>query len=108
MVCYRTFLVGPLVISLDLHANISPKMFDYTAALSIFRIYPHLNMADTGARCTFQMSDLLNGARYEKAFLQLPYLIPLYAQCTDMTLCKEIYDTPYQFPINSGQGDITL
>ena len=27
----------PLVISLDLHANISPEMVDYTSAISIFR-----------------------------------------------------------------------
>ena len=59
----------PLVISLDLHANISPEMVDYTSAISIFRTSPHLDMADTGARCAVQMCDLLNGARYEKAFL---------------------------------------
>ena len=98
----------PLVISLDLHANISPEMVDYTSAISIFRTYPHLDMAVTGARCAVQMCDLLNGARYEKAFLQLPYLIPLHAQCTDMTPCKEIYGTLYKLPANRGQGDIAL
>ena len=35
----------PVVISLDLHANISPKMVDYTSAISIFRTYTHLDMA---------------------------------------------------------------
>ena len=98
----------PLVISLEQHANISTEMVDYTSAISILRTYPHLDMADTGARCAFQMSDLLNGARYKKAFLQLPYLIPLHTQCTDMTMCKEIYDTLYKLPTFSGRGDTAL
>ena len=83
-------------------------MVDYTSAISIFRTYPHLDIADTGARCAFQMSDLLNGARYKKAFLQLPYLIPLHTQCTDMTPCKEIYDTLCKLPTFSGRADTAL
>ena len=98
----------PLVISIDLHANNSLEMVNYTSAISIFRTYPHLDMADTGERCAVQMCDLLNSARCEKAFLQLPYLLLLHAQCTDMTPCKEIYDTLYKLPANRGQGDIAL
>ena len=45
----------PLVISLDLYANISPEMVDYTVAISIFWTYPNLDMAATGARCGIQM-----------------------------------------------------
>ena len=98
----------PLVISLDLYANISPEMVDYTFAISIFRTYPYLDIAATGARCAVQMCDFLNGAWCGKAFLQPPYLTPLDAQCTDMTPCKEIYDTLYKLPTNRGQGGIAL
>ena len=54
------------------------------------------------------MCDLFNAVRYEKAFLQLPYLIPLHAQCKDIMPCKEIYDTLDKLPRNRGQGDIAL
>ena len=75
----------PLAISLDLHANISPKLADYTSAISNFQPYPHLDMADIGARCAVQMCDLSNSASYEKTFLQFPYLIPLHTKRLDMT-----------------------
>ena len=46
-------LVGPslpIVVSLDLHANISPAMVELSSAIAIFRNYPHLDMARSGAR----------------------------------------------------------
>jgi microcystin degradation protein MlrC len=46
-------LIGPdlpLVASLDLHANITPAMVELSDALVVFRTYPHIDMAATGAR----------------------------------------------------------
>ena len=46
-------LVGPdlpVVASLDLHANITPAMVRLSDALVAYRTYPHVDMADTGAR----------------------------------------------------------
>ena len=97
-----------LVISLDLHANVSPKMVDYAAAMSIFRTISHLDMANTGARCAGQMWDLFTNARQEKPFLQLCYLLHLHAQGTDMMPGEEIYDMLCKLPRLRGQGDIAL
>ena len=38
----------PVVVSLDLHANLTQKMVDHASAMTIFRTYPHLDMAETG------------------------------------------------------------
>ena len=35
----------PVVASLDMHANITPEMVLHTDALTVFRTYPHLDMA---------------------------------------------------------------
>ena len=44
-------LVGhavPIAVSLDLHANVTRRMVDHASAITIFRTYPHLDMAETG------------------------------------------------------------
>ena len=41
----------PLVVSLDLHANVTPEMVEHADALIAYRTYPHVDMADTGRAC---------------------------------------------------------
>ena len=72
----------PLVASLDLHANVSPLMADMADALVVFRTYPHVDMAETGARTARLLERILAEGRPAKAFRQVPFLIPLTAQCT--------------------------
>jgi microcystin degradation protein MlrC len=38
----------PLVVSLDLHAKVTPEMVEHADALIAYRTYPHVDMADTG------------------------------------------------------------
>ncbi|MCF6432806.1 M81 family metallopeptidase [Leisingera sp. MMG026] len=87
-------LVGPdlpIVVSLDLHANISAASVDLASYIAIFRTYPHLDMAETGARCVPVLQRLLAGERLCKAFRQMDYLIPLHAQYTGATPGKQLY-----------------
>lgn len=87
-------LVGPdlpIAVCLDLHANISPRMVDLATSIAIFRTYPHLDMADTGARCLPMLMAQINGARPCKAFAQVPFLVALHAQCTDMAPMGPLY-----------------
>ncbi len=72
----------PIVISLDLHANISPAMVTHTDAMTIFRTYPHLDMAQAGARAYRLLSRILAGWHPAKALRQVPLLVPLNAQFT--------------------------
>src|SRR3990167_4038422 len=88
-------LVGcdiPIVCSLDLHANVSQSMVDLSDGLIIYRTYPHIDMRETGARAfQFLQSVLVERKKYYKAFKQVPYLIPLTAQCTDIEPAKSLY-----------------
>ena len=81
----------PLVVSLDLHANVTPAMVDIADALIAYRTYPHVDMADTGRACARHLTRLLDGKRHAKAFRQLPFLIPISWQCTFDAPCKGIY-----------------
>ncbi len=88
-------LVGPgvpVVASLDLHANVTQRMLDCADLLLAYRTYPHVDMAETGARTAFALTQLLNGmARPHCASRRIPFLIPLSAQSTDLQPCQEIY-----------------
>src|ERR1700704_5033732 len=74
----------PLVVSLDLHANVTPQMVEHADALIAYRTYPHVDMADTGRAAARHLALLLRTKqRFAKAFRQLPFLIPISWQCTN-------------------------
>jgi microcystin degradation protein MlrC len=78
-------LIGPavpIVAALDFHANVSPRMVELTDALTVYRTYPHVDMAATGTRAAVLLQRLLNGERLHKAYRQTPLLIPMLWQCT--------------------------
>lgn len=81
----------PIAISLDLHANVTQTMVDLATSIAIFRTYPHLDMAETGARCLPRLLDHIEGHRPKKALRQCPYLIPLHAQFTGAGPAKGLY-----------------
>jgi microcystin degradation protein MlrC len=82
----------PLVVSLDLHANVTPQMVEHADALIAYRTYPHIDMADTGRAAAEHLALLLNTRqKFAKAFRQLPFLIPISWQCTNDQPTKGIY-----------------
>ncbi|NNE78709.1 MAG: M81 family metallopeptidase [Silicimonas sp.] len=86
--------VGPDVaigVSLDLHANISARLVQTADLITIYRTYPHLDMADTGARCMTELTRKLAGTSRRAAFRQAPFLVPLQAQFTGADPCRSLY-----------------
>src|SRR3979411_764171 len=82
----------PLVVSLDLHANVTPDMVEHADTLIAYRTYPHVDMADTGRAAARHLALLLqSGRKLAKAFRQLPFLIPISWQCTNDQPTKGIY-----------------
>jgi microcystin degradation protein MlrC len=82
----------PLVVSLDLHANVTPQMVEHADALIAYRTYPHVDMADTGRAAARHLALLLQSTqKFAKAFRQLPFLIPISWQCTNDQPTKGIY-----------------
>ena len=81
----------PVVASLDLHANVSAALVERASALAVFRTYPHVDMEATGARAQRLLQRILEGGPFAKAFRQVPYLIPLSAQCTREEPNRSLY-----------------
>ncbi len=82
----------PLVASLDLHSNTTPEMITHADLMVAYRTYPHVDMADTGARTARLLDEILRrGERPAKAFCQIPFLIPLTWQCTMAAPAEGLY-----------------
>src|SRR5688572_19072281 len=82
----------PVVASLDLHANVTRAMVEHSDALVAYRTYPHVDMADTGARAARLLDQMLRtGSRLAGAFHQLDYLTGIPSQCSFIEPCKSIY-----------------
>ena len=83
----------PLVVSLDLHGNITARSIDLADAMIAYRTYPHIDMADTGRACAKHLALILETrTKFAKAFRQLPFLIPISWQCTNDQPTKGIYE----------------
>ena len=82
----------PIVASLDLHSNTTQRMFDLTEAMVAYTTYPHVDMAETGIKSARLLVQLLSsGRKIEKAYRQIPYLIPLTWQCSTLEPSRSIY-----------------
>lgn len=73
----------PIAASLDLHGNLSKAFFERCSCATIYRTYPHVDMAETGARCVPLLERLLErGEPFAGAFAQLDFLVPITGQST--------------------------
>jgi microcystin degradation protein MlrC len=82
----------PLAVALDLHANVTADMVRHADYIDIYRHYPHIDMAETGARAADGLLRILNsGKRPAKAFRQLDFLVPVNGGCTEFGPARDIY-----------------
>ena len=82
----------PVVASLDLHANVTRTMVEQADALVAYRTYPHVDMAQTGARAARLLDQILRtGKRPVRDYYTLDYLTGIPSQCSFIEPCKSIY-----------------
>ncbi len=67
----------PIVMSLDLHANITKRMVDLADAIVGYHTYPHVDMFETGQKAARLMQRILGGeVEPTMAMRKLPLIIP--------------------------------
>ncbi len=82
----------PIVASLDLHANVTQRMLQAADALIAYRTYPHVDMAETGARTAHHLLARFEGMpRPALNVRRIPFLIGLSAQCTMLEPARSTY-----------------
>ena len=73
----------PIVTSLDLHGNISPGFINLVNATTIYRTYPHVDMAETGKRAATLLKTILTTTKpIFKVFKQANFIPPVTSQST--------------------------
>jgi microcystin degradation protein MlrC len=82
----------PVIASLDLHANVSDAMLRAASLLVAYRTYPHVDMAETGARAAGLLPRVMPARQLVRARHQLDFLIPLVWQCTLIAPMKELME----------------
>lgn len=80
----------PIVASFDLHANLSPAIAEHTSAVTLYRTYPHTDLADTGARAA-ALLDVLLQRPLAKGYAQVDLLVPITAQSTMFDPAMALY-----------------
>ncbi|OED39751.1 hypothetical protein AB833_14135 [Chromatiales bacterium (ex Bugula neritina AB1)] len=82
----------PIAVSLDLHGNLSPGFFELCNCVTIYRTYPHIDMASTGRRAKeLLQAQLEYPAALKKSFRQLDYLLPITMQSTLREPARRLY-----------------
>lgn len=82
----------PIVASLDLHANVTQRMLSAADALVAYRTYPHVDMAQTGARAAELIERLMKGETLHRSSRRLPFLIPINGMCTMLEPARGMYE----------------
>ena len=73
----------PLVVTLDLHANISPQMAEQADIIIGFDTYPHVDMGERGREAVTLLVQMINGEiRPCQSYRQLPLMTMPPMQCT--------------------------
>ncbi|MDJ0946463.1 MAG: M81 family metallopeptidase [Kiloniellales bacterium] len=65
-----------IVVTLDLHANISERMVEASDLLIAYQTNPHVDMRLRGEEAAVTLRKLLAGTRAETAFIRLPLVPP--------------------------------
>lgn len=95
----------PVAASLDLHANVTRAMVAHADVLAIYRSYPHVDMAATGARAARRLhATLERGRRPAKRMHAFDYLTGLPSQCTFIEPAQGLYRLLEAIEARTGVG----
>ena len=99
----------PVVVTLDLHANISAAMAEYADVIIGFDTYPHVDCYERGLEGAQVMVDVVRGKiRPTMAYRQLPLLTAPPPQCTMRRPMSEAIARLHQVEARPGVVTATL
>jgi microcystin degradation protein MlrC len=82
----------PIVMTLDLHANLSPRMIAGVTATTIYRTNPHIDQRERGREAARMLQDIMTGnIRPIQALATPPVLITILAQRTQAEPIASLY-----------------
>ena len=82
----------PIAATLDLHANVSPRMVVSIDAFIGYRTNPHLDMRERGAEAAAAIREMLAGLKPQSTFVRLPIVPPTVTMLTAAGPYAEMID----------------
>jgi microcystin degradation protein MlrC len=82
----------PIVVSLDLHANVSDLMLRTADAMVAYRTYPHIDMAETGKAAAAFLRRLMAGEHLAMSVQHIGFLIPTISGSTMAGPARTAYE----------------
>lgn len=93
----------PILVALDLHANVSPDMVVEADFVSSYRTYPHVDWGDAGGRCARWLDRVFAwGGKPARAIRQSPYLVPVTTGCTLTEPSRGLYGALAEIETRTG------
>lgn len=97
----------PVVVTLDLHANVTPAMARHATALLGVNEYPHVDSYERGAEAVALAADTVEGrVRPEMRLVRIPMLVPTTA--TSQNPVREINTRCREWEARPGMLDCTF
>jgi microcystin degradation protein MlrC len=92
----------PIVVSLDLHGNISHRLIDHCQAAVAYRTYPHVDQRECGRRAASLLVRLLRGQiQPRQALAKPPLMVNIMAQGTTREPMKTFMNAVRQLELQS-------
>jgi microcystin degradation protein MlrC len=98
----------PVVVSLDLHGNITEESIELSSAMVGYRTYPHIDIYETGQRCGEVMKHLLAEKPLFKAYRLLPFIIPISSMNSHHDPARSLYALVGELQKEDGVVSVTF
>jgi microcystin degradation protein MlrC len=83
----------PIVLTLDLHANVTPELVQEVQGLVGFRTYPHIDMGETGEKAARLLHEIVTRRLSPRLYwLSIPLLAPPQIATTDRSPIKDVME----------------
>ncbi|MCP4547965.1 MAG: M81 family metallopeptidase [bacterium] len=93
----------PVVISLDMHANITADLVAQVDALTVYHTAPHIDTYDTGVRAARLLLGILrHGVRPRIGLARIPFLLPGEMAQTDLPPMLDVMNRVAQLEAQPG------
>jgi microcystin degradation protein MlrC len=99
----------PVVVTLDLHANVTATMARHATLLHGYKTYPHIDMAERGQEAATRLADILEGRLSPTVALrQAALLPPIAGQLTARGPMRHLYDLASEMEQRAGVVSISI
>lgn len=99
----------PIVITLDLHGNLSQDMVDLTEGIFGVKQYPHVDAAEAGELAMCTLVEIIQGRRQVyTGYVKLPLLIPVVSGNTFSGPMNKFMEYAKAFQLERGLLDVSI